>query len=67
MGRIRPIVVQDGFVRLKLVIQGRVVHNHGKRIAVSIKHHDFYLARSFSKGMIVQQENVELVQRSRRI
>jgi hypothetical protein len=37
----------DGVCPLRLVIKGRVIrnHGHGKRIAVSIKHYEFYLAR----------------------
>ena len=35
----------DGVCPLKLVIQGLVVRNHDKRIALSIKQHQFYIAR----------------------
>jgi hypothetical protein len=37
----------DGICPLRLVIKGRVIRNHGrgKRIAVSIKHYEFYIAR----------------------
>jgi hypothetical protein len=37
----------DGVRPLRLVIRGRIIrnHGHGKLIAVSIKHYEFYMAR----------------------
>jgi len=43
----------DGVHPLRLVIKGRVIrnHGHGKRIAVRIKHYEFYIAKkAFSPG-----------------
>ena len=50
----------DGVCPLRLVIQGRVVrnHGHGKRIAVSIKHYEFYIARkTLSPGGSTKSKN----------
>jgi hypothetical protein len=50
----------DGVRPLRLVIKGRVIRNHGdgKRIAVSIKHYEFYIARkTLSPGSCTKSKN----------
>jgi hypothetical protein len=48
----------DGACPLKLVIQGHVVGNRGKRIAVSIKHYEFYIAKkALSPGWCTKSKN----------
>jgi hypothetical protein len=56
-------VVLDEVCPLKLVIDGHIVRNEGNRIAIRIKHHEFYttgarspMARLFSEKMPVNQE-----------
>jgi hypothetical protein len=48
----------DEVCPLRLVIQGRVIRNHGKRIAASIKHYEFYIARKMlSPGWSTKSKN----------
>jgi hypothetical protein len=50
----------DGVHPLRLVIKGRVIrnHGHGKRIAVTVKHYEFYLARkALSPGWCTKSKN----------
>ena len=57
-----PILL-DKVRPLKLVIDGHIVRNEGNRIAITIKHHEFYttgarspMARLFSEKMPANQE-----------